>query len=200
MNKREFLEELKSALNGLPKDDVEERLAFYGEMIDDRVEEGDSEERAVAGIGSINDIVSQTVAEVPLTRIVKERIKPNRSLRAWEIVLLTIGFPLWFPLLVAAFSVLFSVYVVVLSLIVSLWAIEISFCAGALGGIASAGVQAVQGNVWQSVAMLGAGLFLIGLSVFTFFGCVAAVKCILNLTKKTLIGIKTLFVRKESAK
>ena len=38
MNKSEFLEELRKGLAGLPKDDVEERLTFYGEMIDDRIE------------------------------------------------------------------------------------------------------------------------------------------------------------------
>ena len=50
MNKTEFLNELKDGLSGLPREDVEERLSFYGEMIDDRVEEGMTEEEAVAGI------------------------------------------------------------------------------------------------------------------------------------------------------
>ena len=53
MNKETFLSELKKGLSGLPADDVNERLAFYGEMIDDRVEESMSEEEAVAGIGTV---------------------------------------------------------------------------------------------------------------------------------------------------
>ena len=40
MNKTEFLNELEARLKGLPKEDVEERLEFYSEAIDDRVEEG----------------------------------------------------------------------------------------------------------------------------------------------------------------
>lgn len=40
MNKQEFLTELRAKLSGLPTYDVEERLSFYGEMIDDRTEEG----------------------------------------------------------------------------------------------------------------------------------------------------------------
>ncbi len=33
MNKQEFLTDLRKALSGLPQDDIEERIAFYGEMI-----------------------------------------------------------------------------------------------------------------------------------------------------------------------
>ena len=39
MNKEEFLNALRSALAGLPQEDIEERLAFYSESIDDRVED-----------------------------------------------------------------------------------------------------------------------------------------------------------------
>ena len=35
MKKTEFLLQLHDKLSGLPQDDVEERLAFYKEMIDD---------------------------------------------------------------------------------------------------------------------------------------------------------------------
>ena len=34
MNKQEFLMKLRKALSGLPKDDIDERLTFYSEMID----------------------------------------------------------------------------------------------------------------------------------------------------------------------
>ena len=44
MRKQEFLAQLRKALSGLPQDEIEERLTFYGEMIDDRMEEGLSEE------------------------------------------------------------------------------------------------------------------------------------------------------------
>ena len=37
MRKQEFLDTLRARLSGLPKQDVEEWLGFYSEMIDDRV-------------------------------------------------------------------------------------------------------------------------------------------------------------------
>ena len=44
ITKQEFLLQLREKLSGLPQADIDERVAFYGEMIDDRVEEGLTEE------------------------------------------------------------------------------------------------------------------------------------------------------------
>ena len=93
MNKQEFLGKLRSGLSGLPQGDIEERLTFYSEMIDDRMEEGISDEEAVCEIGSVDEIVSQIIADIPFTKLVREKIKPNRTLRPWEIVLLVLGSP-----------------------------------------------------------------------------------------------------------
>ena len=56
MNKQEFLSLLKQKLSKLPKQEIKERITFYSEMIDDRVEEGLSEEEAVLEIGNIDEI------------------------------------------------------------------------------------------------------------------------------------------------
>lgn len=37
MNKQEFLSSLRKQLPNLPRQDVNERIAFYSEMIDDRI-------------------------------------------------------------------------------------------------------------------------------------------------------------------
>ena len=37
MRKQEFLAQLRKALSGLPQDEIEERLTFYGEMIDEKI-------------------------------------------------------------------------------------------------------------------------------------------------------------------
>ena len=74
MSKQEFLVQLRKGLSGLPQDDIEERLTFYSEMIDDRMEEGFSEEEAVSQIGSVDEIVSQIIADIPIMKIAKEKI------------------------------------------------------------------------------------------------------------------------------
>ncbi len=85
MTKIQFLLTLNKSLSGLPQDEIEERLTFYSEMIDDRMEEGLSEDEAIAAIGSVEEIVTQSVEEIPLTKIVKNKVKPKRKMRAWEI-------------------------------------------------------------------------------------------------------------------
>ena len=116
MRKEEFLEALQRELSGLPRDGVAERLAFYAEMIDDRMEEGCTEEEAVWDIGPAEAIAAQILAETPLVTIAKERLKRNRRLRPWETVLLVLGSPLWFSLAMAAFGVILSLYA-------ALWAV-----------------------------------------------------------------------------
>lgn len=200
MSKQEFIDELRKGLSGLPQNDIEERLTFYSEMIDDRTEEGLSEDEAICEIGTVNEVVSQIVAEYPLSKLVKERVRPKRTLRAWEVVLLLLGSPVWLSLLIAAFAVVLSAYVVIWSVVISLWAIEVSLAACSLAGVILFAVLSFQGNRLAGIAMLGAGIFCAGLSVCWFFVCKEATKGTLLLTKKIALGIKSLFIGKESIK
>ncbi len=199
MNKQEFLAQLRIGLSGLPQDDVEERLTFYSEMIDDRREEGLSEEDAVSGIGCIDDIISQIVADIPLTKLVKEKIKPKKSLGAWEIVLLVLGSPIWLSLLIAAVAIILSLYAVLWSVIISLWAVFGSVIGCAIGGITAGMGFALGGNGLTGIAMIGAGTACVGLLIFLFYGCKAATKGILILTKKCAVWTKNGFMRREEA-
>ena len=197
MNKQDFIASLRASLSGLPKQDVEDRLNFYSEMIDDRIEEGLTEQEAVLAIGSVTTVSSQIIADIPLSKIAKEKIKPKRALRAWEILLLALGSPIWLSLLIAAFAVVFSLYVSIWSVIVSLWAVFASLVACAAGGIIAGIVFIVVGHALTGVCMIGAALVCGGLSIFGFFGCKAATKGLLWLTKKLALGIKKCFVKKE---
>ena len=126
MSKQEFLDCLRKGLSGLPQEDIEERLTFYSEMIDDRIEEGLSEMEAVSAIGTVDAVITQVLADTPLTKLVKEKAKPKRTLRAWEIVLLVLGSPIWLSLLIAAFIITLAAYIVVWSVVITLWSIEAS--------------------------------------------------------------------------
>ena len=200
MNKEQFLSELRNALAGLPQEDVEERVAFYGEMIDDRMEEGLSEAEAVNGLGPVDEIVSQTLAGIPISRLVKEEMSKKGSLKAWEIVLLVLGFPLWFPLLIAAAAIVFSLYITLWSLVLALWAIELALWVGVGVLLAAAVLNFVKGRPFAGLALLGASRLSAGLSIFLVFGCVAASKGMVKLAEKVLLWIKSRFIRKENGK
>ena len=194
MTRQEFLFRLQQGLSGLPQADVEERLAFYSEMIDDRMEDGLSEAEAVAQIGPVEEIVAQIVAETPLTKLVRARMAPAKRLQTWQIVLLILGFPLWLPLLIAGFAVLLAVYIVIFSVIVSLWGVDLSLVLSALG-VWAAGILAF--NRVPGLLMLGGGFILAGLSIFVFFGCRAATRGAMLLTSRIALGVKSLFLNKE---
>ena len=202
MRKQEFLAQLHKGLSGLPQSDIEERLAFYNEMIEDHIEEDLSEEEAVSAVGSVDEIVTQITADIPLTKTTKEKIKsnkPNRRLTAGEIILLVLGSPLWLSLGIAAIAVILSLYISLWAVIVSLWAVFVSLAACALAGVLACVIFAAGGNGAAGLAMLAAGLICAGLAIFMFYGCRAATKGALVLTKKMAIWIKSLFIRKEEA-
>lgn len=200
MKKSEFLNELQAKLSGLPQQDLDERLGFYSEMIDDKIEEGISEEEAIAQIGSTDEIVSQILADCPLGKLVKEKVKPKRSLRPWKIVLLIVGSPLWLSLLIAVFAVALSLYITLWSLVISLWAVFISFAASSVCGIILAVVYAFTGNVPVGLLYLGTGIFCAGCAILLFYGSLAASKGMVILTKKIFTGIKALLIGKERSK
>lgn len=194
MNKEQFMIELKSALAGLPEDDKQKTLEFYSEMIEDRIEDGLSEEEAVAAVGAINEIRAQTIKDTPMTKLIKEKVKQKRSLTGLEITLLAIGFPLWFPILISVAAVIFSVYVTLWSLIVVLFAVEIAFAASAFACIVASIPAFIFMNAPAALFLLGSGLFLAGLSVLWVFVCKWGVNGIIWLTR---VFIKSLFIGKE---
>ena len=197
MHKREFLDMLRAELSGLPQEDAEEHLEFYSEMIDDRIEEGNTEEDAVAAIGSVRDVAAQIMADTPSRKDEAGKNRRTRRLKAWEIVLLAVGSPVWVCLLIAAFAVILSVYIVLWSAILSIWAVFVSLGASALGCVGMGIVLICVDNALTGIAMIGGGLVCAGLAIFLFFGCMAATKGTLLLTKTIVLWLKKYLTKKE---
>ncbi len=198
MNKREFVALLRKGLAGLPLSEIEERVIFYSEMIDDRMEEGMSEADAVSKVGDVYDIVAQIKSESEQAKPVKSA-KPKKALGAWEIVLIVLGAPVWLSLLIAAFAVILSVYAVLWSVIISLWAAFGSLVGCAFGAVVCGIGSVYKANYIVGAALVGAGIVCAGLSIFLFYGCKAATNGIEWLTSKIALGIKNCFVKKEVA-
>lgn len=186
MHKQEFLNALKKRLSGLPREDVEERLSFYSEMIDDYMDEGATEAEAVAQIGTIEDVVAQCPGK-----------KPRRKLATWEWVLLIAGSPIWVALLGALGSIVLALYAVLWSGIVCLWAGEAALLGSMLGGIVMSAVGFLSDNALVGWAMVGAVIFCAGAAIFLFHGCKAASKGAWYLTWQFPHWVKALFHKKE---
>ena len=199
MNKLDFLLLLHDKLAPLPTDEVEEGLSFYSEMIEDRIEEGMTEEEAVASVGSVDDIATQILSDIPLSKIVKEKIRKKKRFSTTEIVLLAVGSPIWVPLLIAAFAVVFALYACVWAVVASLWAAFASFAACAVAVPIAGVIFICTGSVWTGLAAIAAGLVLAGLAILTFFLDKIATKGAVILAKKLILGTKRLLVGKEHA-
>ena len=200
MTKLEFILALKDKLSHLPQSEVAERLNFYCEMIEDRVEEGLSEQEAVAAVGSVDEIAEQIASEIPMS--IPNEGQPKRKKRPplWIILLVALGCPVWLSLLIAAAAVALALYAVAWSVIASLWAAFASLVSAAVGALGGGLVLVFGTNAAIGAAMIGAGIVLAGLSVLFFVLCKAATDGIVLLTKKTLLCIKKLFTKKEGAK
>ena len=192
MDKKAFLDELREKLSGLPEEDIEERVAFYREMIDDRMEDGISEEEAVNGLGSIESIREQILMDTPISKIVKEKIKPKRALRGWEIALLIIGSPVWVPVTAALIIVALVIYLCFWIVILCLYVCDFAVFFSGFAAIIAAFLQ--ENGFSTGLLYCGGGIALIGAAILLFFGFTEIAKGMLFVSKKIALGIKKLFV------
>ena len=195
MTKQEFLSALRKQLAGLPRQEAEERLTFYSEMIDDRMEEGLSEEEAVAAVGGVDEACKQLQVEAPLAKNEAKQPKAKRRFSAVEITLLAIGSLMW----IAAVAVALALYISTWAVIVSFWSVFASLAACAVCSVPACVMFFIDGSGATGLAMLAAGFVCAGLAILAFYGCREATKGVVWLTKQTVIGIKSWFVKKEKA-
>ena len=205
MRKDEFLAVLRKSLAALPEADLGERLDFYREVIEDSMDEGLSEEEAVAQIGSPEQVVMQilteyaeilaedTAAETPSAT---PQQMPKRRMRTWEIVLLAVGSPIWIPLLAAAFSVAVSLAAATFVVFVSIWAGLIGIAAGAIYGIGMAVIATVKVQGAAGLALLGMALFCGGLFFLALPACMALTAALGRWLKHLFAWLKAKLARK----
>ena len=192
MKKKEFLKELENSLKGLPQRDIDERVEFYSEMIDDRIEDGKSEEQAVAEIGSIDEVVDQIAKDTSLVKLVKNKIKPKKSISGLGILLLVLGFPLWFPLLITFFVLVLVCFIVMWVLVIVTYAVEAALFGAA--GIYGAAALAQMADGLSNKGSLGLSIACVGAALLFIFVCIAATKLTFKINKSILTGIKRSFI------
>jgi len=201
MNKQEFLAVIKNEIAVLPQEDIERSLDYYGEMVDERIEDGMPEEQAVAEMGTIDEIVSQILEDIPMQTLVKTKVKnPSRSLRVWEIVLLVLGSPLWLSLIIAAFAVVLSVYITVWAVVVTLYAAVLSVALGGVAGVLGIIVLLFTHGLTSCLMFLGAGLICSAVAIPFFIGVNYIAKGVVHITKLIFRGIKRCLIRKGNRK
>ena len=190
MRKQDFIKELRLNLSFLPKEEIEDRISFYSELIDDKIEEGVKEEDAIKSIGSIDEIINQIIDEMPLSKIAKDKIKQKRKLNGLEIALIIVGSPIWLSLLLSLIAVLFSLYIIGWSIVISIWAILISLIAVLVAGIVLTIISLFSNIYIVALSYLGATLVILGLTILMHYVCKIITRLYIKLTKLIVLSIK----------
>ncbi len=194
MNRQEFLAAIEEKLEGMPDEDVSSSLDYYEEMINERIDDGMSEEEAIRDMGSVDDITARIFAEQPLALVlrdnIRDKIKPSRALKVWEIVLIVLGSPLWISLLAAGLAVVVALTAVALSVYAALWCVILALwlCVFALGIAAVAGIgwaiaAPFAGKPMLSLLTAGGGLLCAGAGILMFFIALLATKGLAKATE-----------------
>ena len=200
MNKEKFLSAIEARLNGLPLGDTKKALDYYSELIEDRMEEGMSENEAVASLGNPDEVANQILMDMPLQKLVGQKVKQRRSLGVLATVLLIISSPMWVPLVLAALIVVAAVIISIFSIFIAFYAAVISMGAVSLAGIATFPILLVHGNIGPSLFMLSAAFIIAGAAIFMLIGVNRLTLLFIKLLKLIFVGIKSLIVGKGSEK
>ena len=196
MKRVEFLEALKARLWALPEADIQCSLDYYSEMIDDRMEDGLTEEEAVAAIGNLEEIVQQILGETPRPPVVVEPAKKEKpakdNTKIWLIILLILGSPVLISLAASAAATVLSVYVSLWTVVIVLYAGFLALAVSSVGCIV--GSFFMVGGIAGGIVAWGAALVCAGLAILLLLLANLAAKGLVKLTK---LVWNSIFRRKE---
>ncbi len=152
-NKKDFINEIRTALKGLPADTIDEAVGYYEELLEDYLEEGLSEQESIGRLGSVEDIVRTIKAELRITAAEKhpgplKLVKSYFSVAALRTPRIMAGLG---PLAVAGLLYLLSIAV---------YSVMVGSLALSVNGIG----QIRPLYIWGIIGMVGVGVFFSGVS------------------------------------
>ena len=216
VNKMQFLQAVREKTVHLPLSEVNRLLEYYNEMIDEAVEEGSSEEEAVARLGTWEEIclqiedfrtsepaVTEPIMEEPIPEqtipTAEKKPKKRISLPMWAIVLLILTAPVWGAIVlslgIAVLAVVAAIVMTGGTLVVTLFAVVISLAAVGVVGIPAAFVLFFTGSTATGLLSLGGGLVCGGFAILGWFLCIAFAKFFAVCVKALFGGIGRLMRR-----
>ena len=188
MDKTQFCALLGNKLKPyLSPKEMYKTLNFFEEMIDDRIDEGLSEEEAVSQLGDINIIVDQILDE--------HNIGKKQTKLVWRFIPRELGFiniVLLFPAWITIFSLVASLFIVILSIIFSIvFSIIAIFIGGILLILKSPFYLIYERNISYFLDALGFGFVISGAGLI-------GIDWLIKIYKKSRqngINIRTIFVK-----
>ena len=192
MNKTQFCALLENKLKPyLSPKEMYKTLNFFEEMIDDRIDEGLSEEEAVSQLGDIDIIVDQILDEHNIgkkqTKLVW-RFVPRKIPTEFGFIITVLLLPVW----ITIFALGASLFIVILSIIFSIVLTIIAiFIGGILLILKSPFYLIYERNISYFLDTLGFGFVNTGIGLIGIYW-------LLKMHKKSRrdgVSIKTIFVK-----
>lgn len=177
MNKAEFLNDLKFKLNFLSEEEREKTLNYYNEIIEDRIESGMSEEKAVSQMES--------------TKVISEKLKPKENIQKttsekildfidtlltkhgylFMLAILIFSFPIWSPIVA---TVLTFIAGILIFIGVVLLFIFLMIATGAICTVAGLiiGISFLTQSLLSAIAALGISMIFAGITILLTIGTI----------------------------
>lgn len=190
MSKEEFLNRLNQLLMSLPSEERERMKVYYDEIIEDYIENGFSEEEAVAKLGSVGAVAEEILKESKSVIVTKEKM--SGGAKVGITTLLVLGSPLWGALLLAALAILLAFYIVLCVPVIICGAFAVAFLAVSIIGIIGTPFLLFE-SVSMAAMQFGVGVMALGISGISTVLLIQSIKLIKNGTKISIKGIAKLF-------
>jgi len=196
MTKNEFFDEIREKAKGLPEDKIYKAIQYYDEMIEDAKEDGKTEEETISGFDSPEKIAKDLIGDTPLPAIIKEKIKTKqkRHMSAFEIILLILGFPLWFVGLLLFGLFVGLIYFAIWLVDGLLWFGNFVVANVSVCSFAFSVMNFVTGHFLAGLFFLGFSFVLSGVSILYFILAKLITKLFGKLSKLIARGVKLIFV------
>lgn len=147
MEKREFMIYLRHKLRRFGDNSAEDAVAYYDEIISEKMRDGMSEKEAVASLGNPATIVADTASDMVANNKVKN---PARGIGLVVGTLLLS--PVLFPIAIVILTLYFVIFVVYASLVLAFGASAVGLIAGGFASLF------ISGNPGASLVILGLSL------------------------------------------
>ncbi len=196
----EFLTELKNRIAHLPATEVLRVLSYYSESLEDKLEDGFTEEQAIKSFGSIDEIVKNVEEEVPITLVMKDKVKTksrgNGVNKALIAIIVVLTFPFWIGILAGAFGIVVGVYAVLWTVPIIIGSLYFSLYPIAICGVFYGFVRMFTLSVPTGLAYLGVGIISAGLAIMFFYPLLEGAKLWLKVNVWPFKKIKQWLIRK----
>ena len=204
MTKTEYISRLTELLSDLDQGYVSSSVQYYTEMIDDRIEDGLTEEEAINAIGSPEETAERIRSEAPefdsnsssesdfepiqnnAPTTEAETITDKKSKKGLTVLA-------WILILVGIISAVFSFFCALWAVVISAWAVSCGLIGIGVYFIVYSIIAFITAGAGTGLFCLGAGVLLTGISLFGIIGSKYLSKGVLYITKLIPCSIVKLF-------